>query len=610
MSRKKTWDVIIEWDVTVPMRDSVNLVADLYFPAADGRPLEGKLPAVLQRTPYKKESYENMGSFFAKHGYLSVVQDCRGRFKSGGDFFPFRDEPQDGYDTVVWLANHPSCNGKVGMYGCSHMAWVQFHAATQNPPGLATIIPYEGPINAYHYSMRAGGALHLGLLKWILETAATSQEAQQNPAIAEAVRTMSSGQNFLNWASRIPWKRGQTPLSIASKYEDAAFQLYFENYDYTDFWRQPGFAMDEYFECFPEIPILWVVGWYDWYPRTIIDGYQKMVKMQRENQYLLVGPWTHNNFNSLCGDVNFGTGGSIHNYDDFLNLELAWFDRWLKDDQNADIGTPVKVFTMGGGDERRDNNGKLKHSGKWHYGDIWPPKGIQLTPFYLHPAGALAQEKPSQESACTTYTYDPRNTVSSNGRCIIPYGPAAEGGFSGMGPRDQIDLETLPGHGIPGMPIASRPDVLVFQTQPLSEKARIAGNIKVILWVSSNAPDTDFFVKLIDLYPPSSDYPTSYAFPVSEGILRARYREGWETSKPMEPGKIYQIEIPLEPSANLFAVNHRIRVDICSSNFPNFDINRNTGDPNDKRWRIAENSVYHEMNHTSCIVLPIHPIGS
>ena len=429
MSRKKTWDVIVERDVTVPMRDGVDLVADLYFPAADGRPLEGKLPAVLQRTPYKKESYENMGSFFAKHGYLSVVQDCRGRFKSGGDFFPFRDEPQDGYDTVVWLADHPSCTGKVGMYGCSHMAWVQFHAATQNPPGLATIIPYEGPINAYHYSMRVGGALHLGLLKWVLETAITSQEAQQNPAIAEAVRTMSSGQNFLNWASRIPWKRGQTPLSIAPKSEDAAFQLYFENYDYTDFWRQPGFAMDEYFECFPEIPILWVVGWYDWYPRTIIDGYQKMVKMQRENQYLLVGPWTHNNFNSSCGDVNFGTAGTIHNYDDFLDLELAWFDRWLKDDQNADIGTPVKVFTMGGGDGRRDNNGRLKHGGKWHYGDIWSPEGVQPTSYYLQPESVLAQDKPSQENAWTTYTYDPRNTVSSNGRCIIPYGPAAEGGL-------------------------------------------------------------------------------------------------------------------------------------------------------------------------------------
>lgn len=610
MTKKKVWDVIVARDIMVPMRDGVNLVADFYFPATDGRPLVEKLPAVLQRTPYKKESYEAMASFFAKHGYLSVVQDCRGRFKSGGNFFPFRDEPQDGYDTVVWLADHPSCNGKVGMYGCSYMAWVQFHAATQNPPGLTTIIPYEGPINAYHYSMRVGGALHLGLLKWILETATSSQEAQQNPAIAEAVRSMSAGQNFLNWACRIPWKRGQTPLSIIPKYEDAAFQLYFENYNYTGFWRQPGFAMDEYFESFPEVPILWVVGWYDWYPRTIIDGYRKMVQMQRENQYLLVGPWTHNNFDLLCGDVNFGAAGTIHSYDDFLNLELAWFDRWLKADQTVDIGMPVKVFTMGGGDGRRDSEGRLKHDGEWYDGDIWPPQGVRPTPFYLHPEGNLSQESPSQENACTTYTYDPRNTVSSNGRCIIPYGPAAEGGFSGMGPRDQIDLETLPGHGIPGMPIASRPDVLVFQSQPLSEKVRIAGDIKVILWVASDSPDTDFFVKLIDVYPPSSDYPIGYAFPVSEGILRARYREGWEIPQLMEAGKIYQIEILLEPSANLFAENHRIRIDICSSNFPNFDINRNTGDPNDRRWRIAENTVYHGKDRASYIVLPIYPLSS
>jgi putative CocE/NonD family hydrolase len=231
-------------------------------------------------------------------------------------------------------------------------------------------------------------------------------------------------------------------------------------------------------------------------------------------------------------------------------------------------------------------------------------------PFYLHPEGNLSQEKPSKENEWTTYTYDPRNTVSSNGRCIIPYGPAAEGGFSGMGPRDQIELETLPGHGIPGMLIASRPDVLVFQTQPLSEKVRIAGNIQAILWVSSDSPDTDFFVKLIDLYPPSSDYPTGYALPVSEGILRARYREGWETPKPMEAGKIYQIEISLEPAANLFAVNHRIRIDICSSNFPNFDINRNTGDPDDRGWCIAENTIYHGKNHASCIVLPKYPLDS
>jgi putative CocE/NonD family hydrolase len=489
------------------------------------------------------------------------------------------------------------------------MAWVQFHAATQNPPSLVTIIPFEGPINAYHYSMRCGGALHLGLLQWILDVAISSKEARVNPSVAKAIKPMRKGKGFLQWASRIPWRRGQTPLSMAPKYEDAAFQLYFENNDYNDFWRQPGFGMDEYFDSFPQMPILWVVGWYDWYPRAIIDGYQKMVKMGRKNQHLLVGPWLHNSFNASIGDVNFGTkGGSIRSYDDFLQLELQWFNRWLKDDASAQIGKPVKVFAMGGGDGKKGDNGRLNHGGEWYYDDIWPPENIQPTNFYLHADGTLSQRKPSQQHSSTTYTYDPRNTVSSNGRCIISYGPFKESGFSGMGPRDQIELETLPGHGIPTMPIASRPDVLVFQTSPLAEDIRIAGNIKAILQVSSDAPDTDFYVKLVDVYPSSSDYPAGYGLPVSEGIIRARYRDSRQSPTLMEPGKIYQIEIVLEPAANLFKANHRIRLDICSSNFPNFDINRNTGNPSDRRWRLADNTIYHEATNASYIVLPVFPI--
>ena len=197
--------------------------------------------------------------------------------------FLFIDDPEDGYDTIQWIADHPSCNGKVGMHGCSYDAWVQFHAATRNPPALATMIPFEGPINAYHYSMREGGALHLGLLNWAVRMSTTGHEAQANPAIAEAIRPMSAdGRQFLEWASRIPWRRGQTPLAMVPQYEDAVFQLYFENNDYTEFWRQPGFAMDEYFDSFPDMPILWMAGWFDWYPRTIIDGFQKMVSMKPE----------------------------------------------------------------------------------------------------------------------------------------------------------------------------------------------------------------------------------------------------------------------------------------------------------------------------------------
>ena len=601
MDNTKTWDVIVVRDVMVPMRDGVHLATDLYVPAENRRPLEQKLPAVLQRTPYNKSGFEGMASFFAKHGYLSAVQDCRGRDKSEGES-AHKNEAKDGYDAVEWLAKEPSCNGKVGTYGCSYMAWVQFQTATQNPPSLVTMIPYQAFTSMYHEGVRRGGALKFQGLQWMLQQAISSKEAKQNPVIAQAVQTMS--QNFLQWAYRVPWRRGQTPLSAAPQYEDWTFRNNFENVDYSDFWRNPCFATDDYLESFPNIPMLWVTGWYDWFYRaTMINNYQKMVKINRKNQYLVVGPWKHNSFDSTIGDVNFGSGGgNIKSYDDYLNMELQWFDRWMKDDLSVDVGKAVKVFVMGGGDGKRHENGHLNHGGTWRSYDTWPPEGVQTKEFYLNQDGTLSQEKPDQESSSTTYTYDPRNPVSSNHGGLSP-----EIGALVPGPRDQIELATLPGMGVPGMPIASRPDVLVFQTPPLSEDVKIIGNVKAVLWISSDAPDTDFFVKLIDVYPSSPDYPTGYAFPVSEGILRARYRDSWEFPTLMESGKLYQIEIQVEPAANLFKANHRIRLDIYSSNFPNLDINRNTGDSNSSEWRIAENTVYHEAEHASYIVLPIYP---
>jgi len=605
------YEVGVDRNVRVCMRDGVHLATDVYYPMQDGRPLPGKRPAVLMRTPYDKTRWGvRYTRFFAEQGYLSVAQDCRGRFESEGEFFPFVDDPEDGYDTIEWLARHPMCNGKVGMHGVSYMGWVQFHAATQHPPSLVTMIPHDGPTNAYHYSLRSGGALHLGLLQWILSVARNGKEAQADPAAARAIAGMGSGRAFLEWCDRIPWQRGQTPLRLTPTYEDAAMKLYFENYEYNDFWRQPGLGMSEYFDDFPDMPILWVVGWYDWYPRTISDGYQTMVAMGRKNQHFLCGPWTHNNFRPAAGDVHFGTrGAKVRTYDDFLQVELAWFDRWLKGDTEADLDSPVSVFVMGGGDGTRADDGRLNHGGTWHYGNAWPPEGVRPTSFHLHAGGVLATSEPAEPTASTTYTYDPRNTVSSNGRCIIAYAPEITRGFGGMGPRDQIELPTLPGHGTPGRPIAERPDVLVFQTPPLPDDVRIAGDVKAVLWVSSDAPDTDFYVKLVDVYPPSDDYPNGYAFPVSEGMLRARYRESWESPVAMQPGEVYRIEFPLEPTASLFQAGHRIRVDVTSSSFPNFDVNRNTGDPNGRTSRVARNTIHHDAAHPSAIVLPIWPIG-
>src|SRR5438874_3785487 len=217
------YEVLIARDVKVTMRDGVRLATDLYLPARDGQALPGRWPALLARTPYNKSLRPASSALqFARHGYLVAVQDCRGRFLSEGRFFPFVDEPEDGYDTVTWLAGHPGCDGQVGTFGGSHLAWVQFHMATQAPPGLKTMIPHYGPTNAFHHSMREGGALHLWWLGWMLRLAETgSHRAQSEPHLARGVQA----QPLLPWLAALPWQRGQSPLRHFPDYEQALFQL-------------------------------------------------------------------------------------------------------------------------------------------------------------------------------------------------------------------------------------------------------------------------------------------------------------------------------------------------------------------------------------------------
>ena len=449
----------------------------------------------------------------------------------------------------------------------------------------------------------------LVMLQWQVYMASTSQAALRDPKIAKAIETMRDGEDFLRWAVATPWRRGQTPLALTPEYEDTTFKFFFENVDYNDFWRQPGLAMDEYVEKFPDMPTLSTVGWFEGYTRSIVDAYEMLVKQKpTQPHFLLIGPWSHNNTRPHCGDANFGAAaGEIPGVGSYLELHHQWYNRHLRGDAsaNARIGAAVKIFVMGGGDGRKGEGGRINHGGRWHTGDVWPLKGSRPVRFHLHEFGRLAREKPDARSASSTYTYDPRNTVSSDFRCMINYGPARDRGSEGMGPRDQIQLATLPGHGTPGLPIAARADVLVFQTEPLTRELTVAGNNAARLFISSDAPDTDFYVKVIDVYPPSNDYPAGYAFPVTDGILRARYRDSFTEPKLLEAGKIYELAIRLHPVANTFAAGHRIRVDVTSSCFPSFDPNRNTGRPNDRTWRIANNTVHHDAERASCVELSV-----
>jgi putative CocE/NonD family hydrolase len=602
-------DVVVLRNVMMPARDGARLSTDLFLPARDSVPVGEALPALLARTPYGKrhprEQYDAI--YFARNGYVAAVQDCRGRFASDGTFRPFRNEAEDGFDAVQWLADLELCDGSVGTHGCSYGAWVQLQLATQAPPALRTMIPHTGPNNAYSFSMHVGGTRTLGLLRWHIYMLLDSHEARENPAIAAAADAMLTPEGFLRWAEQIPWRRGQTALALAPSYEDSAFELYFDNNDYSEFWREPDLAIDEWFDRFPRIPMLWITGWYEVYARSIVDGYEAMVRRDAPNQHLLAGPWTHNNFEPFNGDANYGfeAGRIPPNATEALAYKLAWFDRWLKDDETVELGAPVKLFLMGGGDGRRDDAGRLNHGGRWIAGESFRQPDSRALKLYLREGGALTREAPPDDASNTTYTYDPRNTVHSDGRCEIAYGPAAGKSFYGMGPYDQIQIETLPGHGAPGMPTASRRDLLAFQTPPLPDAVEVAGTLKAALFVSSDAPDTDFYVKLVDVYPPTSDHPAGYAFPVTDGILRARYREDFSVPSLMEEGEVYELTIPLQPVANLFAAGHRIRVDISSSSFPSYDINPNTGDPSGRTWRPANNTIHHDGVHASHIEVTV-----
>ena len=255
---------------------------------------------------------------------------------------------------------------------------------------------------------------------------------------------------------------------------------------------------------------------------------------------------------------------------------------------------------MGGGDGQRLARGHLNHGGPWHHGKHWPYESLQPMHFYLRQDGRLSLDTPMPDNSSTTLCIRSEKYCFQQWLLHRSLRQGAQGGFFGMGPRDRIDLETLPSHGFPGKSIAERPGLLYFQTPVLSQDVRIAGNIQDRLRASSDAADTYFYVKLLDIHPPSADYPSGYPLPVSEVILRARYRRGFGRLTMMQSGEIYRLEFPLEPAATLFQVGYRIGAYICSSNFPHFDINPKIGDPNDRRPRIARNTIYHDAYRLAC----------
>lgn len=593
----------IERDVMVKMRDGVRLATDIYRPALGGAPAPGRFPVLIERTPYDKGAprFVVHARFFAEHGYVVLIQDVRGRGGSEGRWYAFAHEAPDGYDTVEWAAAQPWSTGKVGTIGTSYMAATQSAAATLNPPHLAAMFVTEGPSNYYACSMRHNGALEQRFLIYAFHMAVTSPEARVNPALRQAL--LEARLNLGQWLRRLPLKRGTSPLRLLPSYEQWAIDLQ-TRAAYDEYWQQRGYAIHEYYAQHADVPTVYFGAWYDSYARATVENFTALSRLKRSPQRLVMGPWTHGvrADEDFAGDVSFGPAALEH----YNGMRLRWFDQWLKGMDTGVADEPaVRIFVMGGGSGRKvydvlGLSGRIDHGGQWHTERRWPPADAHDTPWYLHPGGALASREPQAEGGASTFRFDPRDPVPTVGGCISV-------GFEFMPPGGFDQRTRSPLFAGDSLPLASRPDVLVFVSEPLAEPLEVTGSPTVKLWVSSSARDTDFTAKLIDLYPPSADYPDGYALNLTDSIIRMRFRDSWTEPRPMAPGEVYEVSIPFYPVSNLFARGHQIRLDISSSNFPRFDVNPNTGGPLGEPGGmvIADNTVHHALAYPSHIVLPV-----
>jgi uncharacterized protein len=596
------YEVTVEKDVMVPMRDGVRLATDVYLPVRPGAAADERLPVILERRPYNKDGCASSGRYYAARGYAFVAQDTRGRYKSEGVWHMLTDDGPDGVDTAAWIGQQPWSNGKIGMIGTSYVGGTQHAMAMAKAPELTTVIPVDAMSNLGYASMRNGGAFELRFWNWIMFSSPRGSRQVRDPGTAEVLTEMMD--NRRAYLANLPLRRGTTPLKLAPEYEDWLVQA-MRNGANNAFWEQNNII--DFPERYKDIPVYLVGGWYDSWASNTTANYMALTKTIQGPVYLIMGPWIHDAQNrSAHGQVEFGPEAAIQ---DHLGWRMVWYDRWLRGIENqvgkeAPFATPVRIFVMGTGDGSKSADGHLNHGGYWRNEREWPLARTQYTPYYLHADGQLSMAVPETDAASTQFTFDPHNPVPtiggniSSGNEILLQGAWDQRG----GPH----VWNLPDP----IPLSARNDLLVFQSEPLEQDVEVTGEIVVHLWGSSSAVDTDWTAKLIDVYPPSPDFPGGFDLNIGDGILRARFRDSLEEERLMEPGTIYPLTIKLYPTSNVFKRGHRIRVDISSSNFPRFDINPNTGEPlnEHRRWTTAINTVYHDRTHRSHILLPVIPI--
>lgn len=665
-----TIDVELLRDVMVPMRDGVRLATDVYIPIVAGEAPAAKTPlqrlsknfpvleraislradpyggvvvrrnstyqprrryaVILERTPYNKcgESRSefsvqrpeaarrsDIARHFCRRGYVVVMQDCRGKFASGGTFQKYVNEANDGHDVIAWLVKQPWCDpSRIGTMGFSYDAHVQSAMATSQPPGLACMFIDSGGFNnAYQNGIRRGGCFEMKQVTWAhrhaLKAAVRTKDTKMIKELTEP--------DIFEWFRRLPWSRGNSPLSAVPEYEEYLFDEWQEG-TFSKYYQQPGLNNEAFYDNFPDVPTAILGSWQDPYVLSCLTNYVELSKRHSSRVTLLMGPWTHGGRSlTYAGKVDFGPQSTLDTNVavDYLQMRLDWFGRWMKNQKNGVDGeSRVRYFLMGGGDGRRDDNGRMRHGGRWVHSDCWPPANSVVRDFNLEWSNGVGRltENVSTElvEGYAEFLYDPKDPCPTIGGAVTSGKPIMEGGCYDQRVSEGVFVvKPCP----PLMPLSSRSDVLVFESDVLDSDVAVVGSIEVVLHVSSDCPDTDFTAKLIDLHPPNDDYPDGFAMNVTDGIFRMRYREGWDHETFMEPDGIYEITIRPSATANLFKAGHRIRVDVSSSNFPEFDLNPNTGEP-EGDWhetRLAHNRVHTGGTmHVSHVRLPILEIPS
>ena len=548
--------------VSMKTRDGIMLATDIYRPKA-----EGKFPVLMIRTPYNRRDSAT-GIFLASHGYISIHQDTRGRFDSGGEFYPFKYEMNDGYDAVEWAAALPYSDGRVGMHGGSYVGATQILAASSAPPHLVGIFPYVTAMEYYEGWTYQGGAW----MQWFSESWTSGL----------AVDTLSKYTAFLTrsklWANALPVESYKL-LDLPTVQEVAPYlRDWIEHETNDEYWKAIKVS-DHYGKM--NIKALHSGGWHDIFSGGSIRNFIEMQKQApteeaRKGQRLLMGPWAHaaTSPEGKIGDVTFGKDAVL----DMNGTVVKWYDYVMKGKQNEfSTDAPVKIFVMG------DN--------VWRDEKEFPLARTNYTKYYLHSAkganslggdGVISPLSPKTEKP-DSYEYDPSNPVPTIG------GRLCCGGLP-PGPTDQKANE-------------SRSDVLVFSTPALTQDTEVTGFITAELYASTSAADTDFTAMIADVD------EKGYARYLGDGIIRARYRNSTKVAEPIEPNKVYKYTIDLWATSNIFKAGHKIRVYISSSNFPRFNRNLNTGEKTMGGLRMvtAKQTIYHDANYPSSVILPIIP---